>query len=66
MGAAASACLRSGTGLLNVYVPKSERSILRTAVPEAMLGFREDKTDFTSITAVGIRVWEWGRIAGRP
>ena len=57
MGAAviaARACLRSGTGLLTVCVPKSERSILQTAIPEAMLGFRNDKTDFTGISAIGI------------
>lgn len=39
MGAAilaARACLRSGTGLLSVYVPASENSIIQTAVPEAM------------------------------
>lgn len=51
---AARACLRSGTGLLTVSVPKSERSILQTAIPEAMLSCREDKTDFTGISAIGI------------
>ncbi|WAC39395.1 NAD(P)H-hydrate dehydratase [Pedobacter sp. SL55] len=57
MGAAviaARACLRSGTGLLTVCVPKSERSILQTAIPEAMISFREDNTDFSNISAVGI------------
>jgi hydroxyethylthiazole kinase-like uncharacterized protein yjeF len=47
MGAAviaSRACLRSGTGLLTVNVPESERIILQTAIPEAMLIFR-DKTD---------------------
>jgi hydroxyethylthiazole kinase-like uncharacterized protein yjeF len=57
MGAAviaARACLRSGTGLLTVCVPRSERAILQSAIPEAMLGFREDITDFTSISAIGV------------
>lgn len=34
---AAKACLRSGTGLLTVSVPASERGIFQTALPEAML-----------------------------
>ena len=34
---AAKACLRSGVGLLTVYLPACGYSILQTAVPEAML-----------------------------
>lgn len=30
------ACLRSGTGLLSVYIPRHSNPILQTAVPEAM------------------------------
>lgn len=41
---ASRACLRSGTGLLTVNVPESERVILQTSIPEAMLIFR-DKLD---------------------
>ncbi|MBC8033940.1 MAG: NAD(P)H-hydrate dehydratase [Chitinophagaceae bacterium] len=46
MGAAviaATACLRSGVGLLTVCVPQEERFILQTCIPEAMLIMREDK-----------------------
>lgn len=58
MGAAviaARACLRSGSGLLTVNVPQEERSILQTAIPEAMLMMRE-KTgfDINIFSAIGI------------
>ena len=58
MGAAviaSRACLRSGTGLLTVNVPKNERVILQTAIPEAMLIFR-DKSDYdlSVFSSVGI------------
>ena len=39
MGAAilaSKACLRSGTGLLSVLIPKSENTIIQNSVPEAM------------------------------
>jgi hydroxyethylthiazole kinase-like uncharacterized protein yjeF len=48
MGAAVIAsrsCLRAGAGLLTVNVPTSERIILQTAIPEAMLVFRENLAD---------------------
>ena len=58
MGAAvlsARACLRSGTGLLTVNVPQDERSILQTAIPEAMLIFREEKlAELDKFSAIGI------------
>lgn len=58
MGAAviaARACLRSGTGLLTVQIPKDERNIIQTAIPEAMLIFRENKlTRINDFNAVGI------------
>ncbi len=38
---AARACLRSGAGLLTVNIPVTERSILQTSLPEAMLEFEE-------------------------
>jgi len=58
MGAAvlsARACLRTGVGLLTVNLPEEERSILQTAIPEAMLLFREYKlTDLDKYLAIGI------------
>jgi hydroxyethylthiazole kinase-like uncharacterized protein yjeF len=58
MGAAvlcAEACLRTGTGLLTVNIPEKERSILQTAVPEAMLVFREsDQAELDIFSAAGI------------
>ena len=58
MGAAviaAKACLRTGAGLLTVNVPKVERSVLQTAIPEAMLMMREDKKyNFPMYNAIGI------------
>jgi len=58
MGAAviaARACLRSGCGLLTINIPQDERVILQTAIPEAMLVFREDKKqELESFSAVGI------------
>lgn len=63
MGAAvlaASACLRSGAGLVTVRIPKSGVDILQTAVPEAMLAIDADvdvfseAPDIRNYTAVGI------------
>jgi hydroxyethylthiazole kinase-like uncharacterized protein yjeF len=57
MGAAviaARACLRTGAGLLTVQVPKKERVILQATIPEAMLAFRKEKTDFSKFSAAGI------------
>ncbi len=58
MGAAviaAKACLRSGTGLLTVNVPKAERFIVQTSIPEAMLMLREDESsDFNQFSSIGI------------
>jgi NAD(P)H-hydrate epimerase len=58
MGAAliaAKACLRSGVGLLTVLVPKEERTALHTALPEAMLLFRDSENfDFTYFSSIGI------------
>ncbi len=58
MGAAvivAKACLRSGCGLLTVNIPKAERFILQTSVPESMLAFRENaKNNLHKFSAVGI------------
>jgi NAD(P)H-hydrate repair Nnr-like enzyme with NAD(P)H-hydrate dehydratase domain len=58
MGAAviaSRACLRSGVGLLNVCVPKEERGILQTSIPEAMLSFREEEhVDFSIYDSIGM------------
>jgi hydroxyethylthiazole kinase-like uncharacterized protein yjeF len=58
MGAAvivSRACLRSGVGLLNVCVPKEERVILQTSIPEAMLTFREEEhIDYSIYDSIGM------------
>jgi hydroxyethylthiazole kinase-like uncharacterized protein yjeF len=58
MGAAiiaAKACMRAGVGLLTICVPKDERFILQTAIPEGMLSFREnEENSFDKFSAVGI------------
>lgn len=58
MGAAviaAKACLRSGCGLLTVLIPKKERYILQTSIPEAMLLFRDIETiDYNYFASIGI------------
>ena len=52
---ASRACLRTGTGLLTVNVPESERVILQTAIPEAMLIFRDKSDhDLSIFSALGI------------
>jgi NAD(P)H-hydrate epimerase len=40
---AAKACLKSGTGLCSVYIPKGANSILQTSVPEAMVFDSEEE-----------------------
>jgi hydroxyethylthiazole kinase-like uncharacterized protein yjeF len=58
MGAAviaARACLRSGAGLLTVNLPENERVILQTAIPEAMLIFRNKTNhDLSVFSSLGI------------
>ncbi len=52
MGAAilsAKACLRSGTGLLTVHVPRSANNILQIAAPEAMISFDKSKKVFSNV-----------------
>lgn len=52
---AAKACLRSGCGLLTVDVPKEERFILQTFLPEAMLKDRTIPLNHSErISAIGI------------
>lgn len=50
----ANGCLRSGAGLTTVNIPFSERAILQTALPEAMLTFREEEIDWKKYAAAGI------------
>jgi len=57
MGAAvlaARACLRSGSGLVTVHIPKSGVSILQTAVPEAMVSFDPDDHLFTTLPDLSV------------
>lgn len=58
MGAAviaSKACLRTGIGLLTTNVPDEERSILQTAVPEAMLVSRSGtRPDYNMYDSIGI------------
>lgn len=63
MGAAvlaAKACLRTGVGLLTMYIPKCGYSILQTTVPEAMVICDENETNISksmrlvNFNAVGI------------
>lgn len=58
MGAAviaAKASIRSGVGLLTVSVPAEERSIVQSAIPEAMLLLREDNhIPFDHYSAIGV------------
>lgn len=57
MGAAfiaAKACLRSGTGLLTVNIPFTERAILQTALPEAMLMSNTAKIEWDKFSVIGI------------
>lgn len=52
MGAAilaARACLRSGSGLVTVRVPRSAVDILQTAVPEAMIVIDPDENHFSEL-----------------
>lgn len=50
----AKACLRAGLGLLTVNVPQEERICMQTAIPEAMLTFREQAIDVQKFTTLGI------------
>ncbi len=46
---AARACLRSGTGLLTVHIPKCGYEILQTTIPEAMVELDDDYDIITSL-----------------
>lgn len=50
---AAKAALRSGIGLLTALIPESEKDILQTAVPEAMLQFQTTMIPWEELDAIG-------------
>lgn len=58
MGAAViatKATIRSGVGLVTVYVLENERVIMQSSIPEAMLLIREENVyDFDKFSAIGI------------
>ncbi|MCF6129800.1 NAD(P)H-hydrate dehydratase [Flavobacterium sp. AS60] len=57
MGAAiicAKASLRAGAGLVTVNIPKKERLTIFTAIPEAMIEFREEKNNWEKYNTVAI------------
>jgi hydroxyethylthiazole kinase-like uncharacterized protein yjeF len=57
MGAAvicSKACLRSGIGLLTVSVPKKEKNVIFTSIPEAMIALRKEKIEYTKFNTVAI------------
>lgn len=57
MGAAiicAKACLRAGAGLITINIPKKERVSIFTAIPEAMIEFRENKNDWNNYNSFAI------------
>jgi NAD(P)H-hydrate epimerase len=57
MGAAliaSKACLRTGVGLLTVFISKEDRQTLNTFLPEAMIHLKEDAIDFSLYDVVGI------------
>ena len=57
MGAAiicAKACLRAGAGLVTINIQKKERLAVFTAVPEAMIEFREDKKNWEHYNSFAI------------
>jgi len=57
MGAAiiaARSCLRAGAGLVSVNIPRKERSIVFTAIPEAMVEFREEGKNWSKYNSFAI------------
>ncbi|MCE2994061.1 MAG: NAD(P)H-hydrate dehydratase [Flammeovirgaceae bacterium] len=47
----AKAAVRAGVGLLTVHIPKSEKSILPIALPEAMTEYDDHETCFSGISS---------------
>ncbi|WNM19655.1 NAD(P)H-hydrate dehydratase [Flavobacterium capsici] len=57
MGAAiicSKACLRSGVGLLTVFVPEKEKNSIFVSIPEAMIVLRENQVDFNKYDSIAI------------
>ena len=57
MGAAimaAKACLRSGAGLTTLNTPETFLQTVHTAIPEAMCVLRDEETDYSKFTSIGI------------
>jgi hydroxyethylthiazole kinase-like uncharacterized protein yjeF len=57
MGAAiicTKACLRAGAGLVTVAIPRKERTAVFTAVPEAMIEFREEEKNWQNYNSFAI------------
>lgn len=57
MGAAiiaAKACLRAGAGLVTLNIPKEERMSIFTSIPEVMIEFREEKSDWSKYNTIAI------------
>lgn len=57
MGAAIIAtkgCLRAGAGLVTLNIPKKETAVVFTAIPEAMIEFREDVNNWDNYNSVAI------------
>jgi len=55
MGAAiisAKACLRTGSGLVTLNIPKKESTVVFASIPEAMVEFREDGNSWENYTSV--------------
>jgi hydroxyethylthiazole kinase-like uncharacterized protein yjeF len=50
---AASACMRSGTGLLTVHTPKTAKDIFNITLPEAMIQPDADENNITAISFDG-------------
>ncbi|WP_396156284.1 NAD(P)H-hydrate dehydratase [Flavobacterium sp.] len=51
---ATKACLRAGAGLVTLNIPKKERMAIFTTIPEAMIEFREEKTNWDTFTVFAI------------
>ena len=49
---AASACMRTGAGMLTVHVPQCGEIPLHVSLPEAMLSLDESKEDFSQVPAL--------------
>lgn len=51
---AAKACLRSGAGLVTINIPRKERIAFFSAIPEAMIAFREEEKKWDKYNSFAI------------